>query len=279
MPVLTLTPLEPRDCPAAIASAGGVVYLLDGSGRQFRAFEESAALVPVHLAQSGGVVYVGAGVGGGPRLQARDYRTLTVLSDELLGDPASRTGVTVAAFEPYRSPLRALPHPSLPAAAADVARVQGVIDRWIPPDLAGRLAAAGERVLVHGGRVVTDLPEYAHLAGVETPAPGDGGRTYAAAVALHDAGRRAAVVNAAAGEALVLHELGHATEGLLTPGRRADWLALHAAVDWSRSAFGDYLLDPREAWAEAVRLWLTGGRQPDPRLAPFVVAALGVSGG
>jgi hypothetical protein len=201
--------------------------------------------VPVQLAQDGDRIWVGAGPGGGPRLQSRDYRTLGVLSDDLIGDPASRTGVGVAAFAPYRSPLRAEPHPDRPG---DPARDLDLL----PPALAGWLAADGYRVLVYAGEAVTDLPEFAHLRGVPTGVDGDGDRTHDRVTAV--GGWYAAYVRD--GESWpTLHEVGHGVSPRLTDAERADWLAVHAARAWD-----PYLSNPGEGFADSFDRWVRTAR-------------------
>jgi hypothetical protein len=233
-----------------LASAGGVVYLLDGSGRSFTPFESSAAAVPLQLAQDGDRIWIGAGVGGGPRLQSRDYRTLAVLSDEFLGDPASRTGVSVAAFTPHRSPLQVESHPLLPA---DPSAVQQQVDK-LPPGLASWLASDSYRVVVFSGRSVTQLPEFAWLAGQETPQTGDGGRTYDQVPAV---GLRSAAYISTAAVAATLHEVGHGVWFRLSAEERGDWTIMHSRSNWS----DPYLAgDPAEAFAEAFAWWVRAGR-------------------
>jgi hypothetical protein len=233
-----------------MASAGGVVYLLDGSGRSFTPFESSAAAVPLQLAQDGDRIWIGAGVGGGPRLQSRDYRTLAVVSDEFIGDPASRTGVSVAVFQPYRSPLQAEPHPLLPG---DTAGVQQQVDK-LPPALAAWLAADSYRVVVFGGQSVTQLPEFAWLAGQETPQAGDGGRTYDQVPAV---GLWSAAYVSTAAVAATLHEIGHGVWFRLSAEERAGWSIMHSRINWP----DPYLAgDPAEAFAEAFSWWVRAGR-------------------
>jgi hypothetical protein len=245
MPSLAVIELESRASPAVLAAAGGVVYLLDGSGRSFRPFEEGAAAVPVHLVQDGDLIWVGAGPGGGPRLQARDYRSLAVVEDRFVGDPGARTGVAVAAFAPDRSPLRAEPHPSLPG---DPRRVQREIDR-LPEGVAGWLVSSQYRVWVYGGSAITDLPEFAHLRGVPTPQAGDGSRTYDQVSAVGPP-HAAYVSDRLPGP--TLHEVGHGVWFRLVAEDRAAWTEVHAGHRWPDPYLGS---DPAEAFAEAFAWW------------------------
>lgn len=91
--------LEPRALPAPVllASAGGVVYesTPDGYVQRVRAFE---ADVPATLAVVGDSVFVGAGVGGGPRVVEYD-RGWREMSSVFVGDPASRSGVSVLGYD------------------------------------------------------------------------------------------------------------------------------------------------------------------------------------
>jgi hypothetical protein len=76
-----------------IYSTGGVVFLPDG--RTCRPFEAGAGNVPLSVWKRGDKLYIGAGPGGGPRLQVRNYASLAVEWDSFVGDPNSRTGVNL----------------------------------------------------------------------------------------------------------------------------------------------------------------------------------------
>lgn len=72
--MLRFEQLDPRDCPAVYAAAGSLVYEVSTAGQvadPFTAFPDASA-VPVRVAADHGVIYVGAGEGGGPRLSAFD---------------------------------------------------------------------------------------------------------------------------------------------------------------------------------------------------------------
>ena len=133
---LGVTELESRETPAAVllASAGGTVYERVGGEWEYRAraFE---ADVPSTLARVGDSVFVGAGVGGGPRVV--EYgRGWQQLDSFFLGDPDSRSGVSVLGFE----------RPSL-AIRGPTPQIQAYIDR-IPP-LSVDLSGVSIRVLPH----------------------------------------------------------------------------------------------------------------------------------
>lgn len=96
---LSVEILEGREVPAFLTSAGGLVQIRDDSGgvvQEFRPFEDKAATVPLFISGNEKTIKIGAGVGGAPRLQIRDRESLRVLTDIFVGDPKSRTGVSVA---------------------------------------------------------------------------------------------------------------------------------------------------------------------------------------
>lgn len=248
-----------------MASTGGVVYLLDGSGAiqgAFRPFEAEAARVPLYLAQDHGTIWIGAGAGGGPRLQARDAATLAVTADRFIGDPASRTGVSVAAFDPPSGsipsgePLRATSHPASPT---DPSAVQRVLDA-IPAGVGLWLDSLGATVFAYAGPGVTVLPEFAAYRGVETAAGGDGGRTWDSVGAATFGST--CYVRGDQPE-VAPHEVGHAVSYLLPRAERGAWDSVWAAIDWAtfptRGAPAAYFaLNPEEAFAESFRLWAAG---------------------
>lgn len=258
--MLKVEQLESRDCAAVMYSTGGVVYLLDGTGRQFTPFEASASQVPLFLAEDSGRIWIGAGQGGGPRLQVRDSATLAVVSDRFVGNPASRTGVSVAVFregvpaaEP-NGPLLATAHTVYPGT---VGPIQSAINQ-IPPGPAGWLAANGATVTVYGGvSGIGLLPEFAYLRGQLTPAEGDGNRTWdtVEAAAAGDG-----VWLRSDGAPYVAHELGHVVSFNVPADARAAWRVVFTSMDWSRfptnGAPLDYFrLNEEEAFAESFRLW------------------------
>lgn len=145
-----LEQLEHRECPA-LASAGGMVYGLDdatGAVMWSRPLDP-AFRGPLFVAGlADGDFLVGAGMGGGPRVVRFDGTTLAQEWSVFVGDPATRTGVSVAAFDATRvsvpGPTPA-PAPPLPGPAggfridaqasgfADgghVAAIQSAARRW-----------------------------------------------------------------------------------------------------------------------------------------------------
>lgn len=283
--MLTLTRLDARDTPA-LASAGGDVFRVDPltgtSTYLFSPFEPAAAGVPVHLAEEAGRILVGAGVGGGPRLQARDAATLRVVWDTFIGNPDSRTGVSLTPggvlpatplpiAEGVPSPLRAEPHPTHPGYLPGVQRSLDAL----PAPLGTALAGAGVRAVVFHGVPVVGLPEFAHLAGVETPSAGDGDTTYESAYAVYSPERRATYLPADADRGTVFHELMHAAfDVLLSEADRAEWYQFHGAAvvspPWAAYEAGD----PRESFAETGRRHLLHLPQPAPAADPLVARLL-----
>lgn len=105
--------LEDRCTPSLFASSGGTVYELnEQSGaviRSFTPFEKEARDVPLFISQDTDTLYIGAGVGGGPRLIAVTQSSFAEKWSVFVGDPNSRTGVSVSA----------LPQPSQPITAGE----------------------------------------------------------------------------------------------------------------------------------------------------------------
>lgn len=97
--------LESRTTLSVFASAGGVVYDIT-HGTSFRPFEQEASSVPLNISQDTTTIYVGAGVGGGPRLAAFNLDTTPKWS-VFVGDPESRTGVSVSALPNPKTPMTA----------------------------------------------------------------------------------------------------------------------------------------------------------------------------
>lgn len=95
-PVPPVPPTPSNDFPF-VYSTGGTVFFPDG--RTLVPFPD-APTIPVFLAQSpdGLVLAVGAGPGGGPRLATFSTLTLAMLTNEMVGDVNSRTGVALAPF-------------------------------------------------------------------------------------------------------------------------------------------------------------------------------------
>jgi hypothetical protein len=169
-----LTRLEPRDTPALYASAGPFVYEVTAAGQELRSFQPfESPDVPVSVAAADGLVFVGAGAGGAPRVAAFDSVGFAERWSVFVGDPHSRAGVQLAAVP--ESVLKAVPHPLFPAGVKEVAEAQANLDR-IPPRFAAEMADAV--VYVFDAPSVVSLPEFAYLAGVPTGATTDGERTY-----------------------------------------------------------------------------------------------------
>lgn len=132
--------LETRLAPAPVlfASAGGSVYERVGNVYEFRqrAFESD---VPASLATYGDLVYVGAGVGGGPRIVGYD-RGWHVVSSVFVGDPNSRSGIDLLGFD----------RPTLGLVADDPA-VQSYLDRIPPIPALAPFSLPAVHVLPSGG--------------------------------------------------------------------------------------------------------------------------------
>lgn len=97
---LTLQQLEHRFTPAVVGVAGQLIEINDLTGNQVRvrdAFEPSYD-GPLQVAVNGDVVLVGAGIGGGPRIQAYDAESWAPLWSVFVGDQSNRDGVSVAAW-------------------------------------------------------------------------------------------------------------------------------------------------------------------------------------
>jgi hypothetical protein len=260
---LAAEPLESRTLPGVLAAAGGEVFELDAAGRvlaRFRPFEFDAAGVPVSLSadDAAGLLYVGAGAGGGPRIDAFRLDDFARVWSVFVGDPASRTGVGVEAWARPAAPLRAESHPAAPG---DPAAVQRDIDT-MPRGVAAWLAAGGVRVEVYAPAAkLTDLPEFAALRGVPTGAGGDGGRTYDQADAAE---WHLTAFLRADSPGPTRHELGHAAEELVADADWAEWVRVWRAIDWPTYPSGAvvtdyYRLNEGEAFAQSFALWTRGG--------------------
>lgn len=185
--MLRIDRLESRDTPAPLyASAGGELRELDpASGatlRTVRPFEQSAAAVPLFVATDGDAVYVGAGTGGGPRLDAIDARTLETRWSVFVGDPSTRTGVSVAAWA-RRASLDW--HSGIPAVQVHVNR--------IPPLPGVDLSGITLRVLPRD-----QWDSHPDVSGYFRPVTATTGE----------------ITLRAGNEAAVVHELGHAIDWL-----------------------------------------------------------------
>lgn len=102
---LAFDTLDERNLPSAesdffLTSSAGIVAMYTPNGERkerFRPFESGARDIPLFLAVDAERIYVGAGVGGAPRVQVRDrIDTSRVLLDFFAGSEESRTGVSVA---------------------------------------------------------------------------------------------------------------------------------------------------------------------------------------
>lgn len=250
---LTLEHLEARETPA-VASSGGVVFFLDDAtgATTGRFVIDDGFTGPLFVAGlPGGDILIGAGTGGGPRVVRYDPTRTAEVWSVFVGDPDSRTGVSVAAWESYRSPLRAEAHPTRPG---DVTGVQRQLDQ-IPDGIAGYLASTGFKVLVFaapGG--LTTLPEFAALAGQPVGQPGTGGLLWDDVLAATE--RDATYIRADQADR-VIREVGIGLYDRLTASERADWLAVHAATAWVDDSLR---LVPQEGFAEAFGWWVRSGR-------------------
>jgi hypothetical protein len=95
--------LEPREAPAVDLGAGNVWI---GPNVVRHAFEDAWA-GPLNLYETAEKVYVGAGNGGGPRVQVYD-RGGRLLENFFAGDPGSRAGVYFVPTDPPPTPAPVL---------------------------------------------------------------------------------------------------------------------------------------------------------------------------
>lgn len=268
--------LESRDCPSILGSAGASVYELSPAGSKllFTPFEATFD-GPVHLAQDGGLLYVGAGIGGGDRVQVRDAQTFAVVNDFFITDGKTRAGVDLAVFNsfaapaPDRAPLVATAHPSAPG---NPAAVQAQIDA-LPDGVNRWLTAHGVRVQVYAGPGVTVLPEFAYLRGVHL----SDGRTWDTVDAAFMVSANSVFVRENV-QRTVPHELGHAVEAQLTRLEQERWVAIHAGIDWNTFPVGSASVDyfrysEKEAFAESFSLLMTtGGTSLPPAVRDYLHA-------
>lgn len=156
--------------------------------------------------------------------------------------------------------LAAAPHAAMPGNVALANKVLGRIPAW----LQRYLAETGMAVLVYSGSAVTQLPEFAYLRGVRTPADGDGDRTYdgVPAVAPTD-WRSPAVVIETSGD-VVLHEVGHGVWLRLDPAARAAWAGVWRGSTWR---FEYQRLDETEAFGASFSRWVREPESNPPAVA------------
>lgn len=93
--------LEPREAPAAHDLGAGHIYLAPYVVRH--AFEDVWA-GPLNIYETEERIYVGAGDGGGPRVQVYNHRG-DLLDDFFAGDPTSRAGVYFVPTDPPSAPV------------------------------------------------------------------------------------------------------------------------------------------------------------------------------
>lgn len=260
--------LESRDVPSWFVAAGGEV-VDTGSGHLFRPFESSFA-GPVKLAVHDQDLFVGAGIGGGPRYQIRDVSSGTVKLDAFVpgADPASRSGVDGVWVDGQLpvgpASLRAQGDPEVPASAPAIVAVQNMLD-LLPSQETNYLASHGGAVYVYPGPGITILPRFANLAGRLTDAGGDGNRTYDQVPAVGGAG--GAVVPAGVDAFTLHHELGHVLESEMPAAIHDSWVSMFPSITFPTAYEA---AQETEAFAESVRRWSDNIQQPDPRIDPLI---------
>lgn len=232
---MRLEQLEDRSTPALASSAGVVYFLDDATG----AVRDSYPLDPAFrgpLFVAGlpdGDVLIGAGAGGGPRVVRWDYATGREQWSVFVGDPASRTGVSVSAWDAYtRTGLSVRNSPNFPADPAAVAavvaeasRLPDGLEAWLAPNVDIQVQAAQN-----------------------TP---PGGSYYP--------GERVIRLDAGAAR-YTRHEVGHAVQDNITAAEYARWLELYSRIEWETFPAGtaplDYFrLQEWEAFAHCFDLW------------------------
>jgi len=233
--------LLPDRIVPALASSAGVVYVVDdATGATLGSYQMdpgfSGPLFVAGLANADGDFLVGAGAGGGPRVVRVDYATGRDVWSVFVGDPQSRTGVSVADWTGYQTPVNVHPDAAAPGAVGAVA---AAVSR-LPDSLEALLAP----------RVDVD---------VFTPAGPTHGGEGSAAYYGDTRTIRVATNYAQA----IPHEVGHAAEDFITPAEHADWLGAFSRIDWRAFPFGaatlDYFQsDEHEAFAESFGLAVTG---------------------
>jgi hypothetical protein len=232
MSPLTLERLEARETPA-VASSAGVAYVLDddtGAVVWKRPLDPDFA-GPLFVAELDGDILIGAGQGGGPRVVRFDWATQTEKWSVFVGDPASRTGVSVAAFAGYKTTLDIRPDqgsPGDPAAVRlEASRLPAPIGAWLAP------------------HVTVDVYAEGRLGGLYRPSLDT--------IFIHQDAAK-----------FTLHELGHAVEDHIPADWYARWLDVWADIDWDTFPTGSGSVDyfryhEYEAFAESFSLWVGAG--------------------
>ncbi len=166
--------------------------------------------------------------------------------------PDARDDAIVIPPWPARVEIPVAADPATPG--ADTSQALAAIQQ-IPRAERIWLAGRGVSVRVFDGPV-TALPQFAYLAGRPIGLPGDQGRTYDGLPGLADLGTLTAYVAPGLSPHLVLHEVAHLLEPLLSPARLAEFDAgvLPALVAASPGA--EYLHSRSELLAEFLaRRW------------------------
>lgn len=230
----TAEALEARETPALVSSAGVVYGLDDATGAvRFTHPLDPAFRGPLFVAgMSDGDILIGAGAGGGPRVVRFDWTTQREVWSVFVGDPASRTGVSVAAWKGYETALTARPAPADPG---DPARVLDFASH-LPDDVEAFLAPRVD-VEVYGPPRPVGGFYY----------PGEG------RISIHEGGGK-----------FFAHEAGHAVHDFVSDEWATRWLVVFAGIDWTTYPAGgasvDYFRnDPHEAFAESFSLFVKSG--------------------
>lgn len=226
--------LEDRSTPA-LASSGGVVYFLNNdTGAVLDSYPLDPAFHgPLFVAAltgpgADGDVLIGAGTGGGPRVVRYDYQTGREQWSVFVGDPTSRTGVSVSDWTGYQTALSIHPEPTNPgdpaAVQLEASRLPDGLEAWLAP-------AVDVRVTDYATR-----PPSAEYYPTEQYIRID-----------------------AAGWRFTRHEVGHAVQDRITDAERAEWVGLFGGIDWSRYPGNGntpyFQADQHEAFAETFALW------------------------
>lgn len=263
---LNLFALEHREVPAAFDLGGGLV---SSHGQTFQPFADWTG--PLNVTESGNDIYIGAGEGGGPRLEHCDLHGVRLEGDRFVGDPSSREGLVPLIVSPPQNSQDQIGVPldlsllgvrliasqgAPPSSAWDSLRLQ--LSR-LSQSLVQTYIKAGVTLDVVYGLPITNDPMFSDLAGVRVDKYGPSSTTTFDGIGGLTLGQNAVVRLDELGLSgdTALHELGHAIDYMVAhdASQGPDWKLIWKSVKWSEDYFTQ---NSEEAWAESFARYYAG---------------------